>query len=85
MGKLTTMKNFEERERQVKEIFDRVKKADFIDAEIENAYNDINKIVRQAYYEGHNDGMQIYADIQAKSQDLINNLFKKEAKCENLF
>ena len=76
MGKLTTMKNFEERERQVKEIFDRVKKADFIDAEIENAYNDINKIVRQAYYEGHNDGMQTYADIQAKSQELINNLFK---------
>ena len=76
MGKLTTMKNFEERERQVKEIFDRVKNADFIDAEIENAYNDINKIVRQAYYEGHNDGMQIYADIQAKSQELINNLFK---------
>ena len=76
MGKLTTMKNFEERERQVKEIFDRVKKADFIDAEIEKAYNDINKLVRQAYYEGHNDGMQTYADIQAKTQDLINNLFK---------
>ena len=76
MGKLTTMKNFEERERQVKEIFDRVKKADFIDAEIENAYNDINKIVRQAYYEGHNDGMQNYAYIQEKSQELINNLFK---------
>ena len=70
------MKNFEERERQVKEIFDRVKKADFIDAELEKAYNDINKIVRQAYREGHNDGMQTYADIQAKSQELINNLFK---------
>ena len=76
MGKLTTMKNFEERERQVKEIFDRVKKADFIDAELEKAYNDINKIVRQAYYEGHNDGMQNYADIQAKTQDLIYNLLK---------
>ena len=70
------MKNFEERERQVKEIFDRVKKADFIDAELEKAYNDINKIVRQAYYEGHNDGMQTYADIQAKSQEMINNLLK---------
>ena len=76
MGKLTTMKNFEERERQVKEIFDRVKKADFIDAEIENAYNDINKIVRQAYRQGHDDGMQNYAYIQEKSQELINNLFK---------
>ena len=70
------MKNFEERERQVKEIFDRVKKADFIDAELEKAYNDINKIVRQAYYEGHNDGMQTYADIQEKSQEMINNLLK---------
>jgi len=76
MGKLTTMKKFEERERQVKEIFDRVKKADFIDTELENAYNDINKIVRQAYRDGHYDGMQTYADIQAKSQELINNLFK---------
>ena len=70
------MKNFEERERQVKEIFDRVKKANFIDAELEKAYNDINKIVRQAYREGHDDGMQNYADIQAKTQELINNLFK---------
>ena len=70
------MKNFEERERQVKEIFDRVKKADCIDIELEKAYNDINKIVRQAYREGHNDGMQTYADIQAKSQEMINNLFK---------
>ena len=68
MGKLTTMKNFEERERQVKEIFDRVKNADFIDIELEKAYNDINKIVRQAYREGHDDGMQTYADIQAKIQ-----------------
>ena len=76
MGKLTTMKKLEERERQVKEIFDRVKKTDFVDTEIENAYNDINKLVRQAYYEGYDDGMQTYADIQAKSQDLINNLFK---------
>jgi hypothetical protein len=70
------MKKFEERKNQIKEIFDRVKKADFIDTEVENAYNDINKLVRQAYREGHDDGMQTYADIQAKSQDLINNLFK---------
>ena len=76
MGKLTTMKKLEERERQVKEIFDRVKKADFIDTELENAYNDITKIVRQSYREGHDDGMQNYAYIQAKSQEMINNLFK---------
>lgn len=76
MGKLTIMKNFEERERQVKEIFDRVKNADFNDAELKIALFEINKIVRQAYRDGHDDGMQTYADIQAKSQDLIYNLFK---------
>ena len=74
------MKNFEERERQVKEIFDRVKKADFTDTELENAYNDIMKLVRQAYREGHDDGMQNYAYIQAKSQEMINNLFKNQTK-----
>ena len=76
MGKLTTMKNFEERERQVKEIFDRVKKANFSDAELKIALFEINKIVRQAYSDGHDDGMQTYAYIQAKSQEMINNLFK---------
>lgn len=70
------MKKFDEKEKQVKEIFDRVKKADFIDTELKNAYNDIMKLVMQAYREGHNDGMQIYADIQAKHQDFINNLLK---------
>jgi len=70
------MKKFEEKEMQIQEIFDRVKKANFIDTELENAYNDITKIVRQAYRDGHDDGMQTYADIQAKSQEMINNLFK---------
>lgn len=76
MGKLTIMKNFEERERQVKEIFDRMKKANFNDAELKIALFEITKIVRQAYSDGHDDGMQNYAYIQAKSQEMINNLFK---------
>ncbi len=70
------MKKFDEKENQVQEIFDRVKKADFTDTELENAYNDIMKLVRQAYREGHDDGMQTYADIQEKSQEMINNLLK---------
>lgn len=70
------MKKFDEKEKQIQGICDRVKNADFIDTELENAYNDIMKLVRQAYREGHNDGMLVYADIQAKSQDIINNLFK---------
>lgn len=70
------MKKFEEKERQIQDICDRLKNADFVDVELKNAYYDIMKIVRQAYREGHNDGMLTYADIQNKSQDIINNLLK---------
>ena len=70
------MKKFEEREKQVQEILDRVRNSDFIDAELKIAYYDINKIVRQAYYEGCTDGVARMAKIQAKNQEEINNLFK---------
>lgn len=70
------MKNFDKKEKQIQEICDRVKNANFIDVELKNAYNDINKIVRQAYYEGYDDGAQTYGYIQEKHQELINNLFK---------
>ena len=71
------MKNFDEKERQIQEICDRVRNADFIDAELKIAYYDIIKIVRQAYYEGHDAGVKTLSEIQSKNQDLINNLFKK--------
>ena len=71
------MKNFEDKEKQIKEICDRVKNADFIDAELKIAFYKINKIVRQAYYEGHDDGVKRLSEIQAKNQELITNLFKK--------
>ena len=71
------MKKFEEKEKQIQEICDRVKNADFIDAELKIAFYEINKIVRQAYYEGHDAGVAKVAEIQAKNQELINNLFKK--------
>ena len=70
------MKNFEEKEKQVQEICDRVKNADFIDAELKIAFYEINKIVRQAYYEGHDAGVAKVAEIQAKNQEYITNLFK---------
>ena len=70
------MKNFEEKEKQIQEICDRVKNADFIDAELKIAYYEINKIVRQAYYEGHDAGVAKVAEIQAKNQEYITNLFK---------
>ena len=70
------MKNFEEKEKQIQEICDRVKSADFIPAELKIAFYEINKIVRQAYYEGHDAGVKRLSEIQAKNQQLINNLFK---------
>ena len=70
------MKNFEEKEKQVQEICDRVKNADFIDAELKIAFYDIIKIVREAYYEGHDAGVKRLSEIQAKNQKLISNLFK---------
>ncbi len=70
------MKNFEEKEKQVQEICDRVKNADFIDAELKIAHYDIMKIVRSAYYEGCDDGVQTLSEIYAKNQEYITNLFK---------
>ena len=70
------MKNFDEKEKQIQEICDRVRNADFFDAELKLAYYDINKIVREAYYEGLNDGVAKMSEIHAKNQEFINNLFK---------
>ena len=70
------MKNFEEKEKQIQEICDRVRDSDFIDAELKIAYYDIIKIVREAYYEGCDDGVQTLSEIQAKNQEHITNLFK---------
>ena len=70
------MKNFEEKERQIQEICDRVKNADFIDAELKIAHYEIMKVVRSAYYEGHDAGVKCLSEIQVKNQELISNLFK---------
>ena len=70
------MKNFEDKEKQVQEICDRVRNSDFFEYELKLAFYDIIKIVRQAYYEGYDDGVAKVAEIQAKNQELISNLFK---------
>ena len=70
------MKNFDEKEKQIQEICDRVRNSDFFDSELKIAYYDIIKIVREAYYEGHYDGVQRLSEIQAKNQEKISNLFK---------
>ena len=76
------MKNFEEKEQQIQEICDRVKNADsdLYDLELKIAYYDIMKVVRSAYYEGHDAGVARMTEIQAKNQELISNLFKPLSK-----
>ena len=74
------MKNFEEKERQIQEICDRVRNSDFFDNELKIAYYDINKIVREAYYEGHNDELKRLTELLAKKQEIINDLLTKEIK-----
>ena len=70
------MKNFEEKEKQIQEICDRVRNFDSFDNELKIAYYEINKIVREAYYEGCDDGVKRLSEIHAKNQELISNLFK---------
>ena len=70
------MKNFDEKEKQIQEICDKIRTADNLDLQLQVAFYDIMRVVRSAYYEGCDDGVQTYAEIQAKNQELINNLFK---------
>ena len=69
-------KNFELEEKQIQEICDKIRTADDIDLTLQVAFFDLAKIVRQAYYDGHDAGVARMAEIQAKNQEVINNLFK---------
>ena len=70
------MTNFENKERQIQEICDRVRNSDFLDAELKLAHYDIMKVVRSAYYEGYEAGVKKFSEINEKNQEQINNLFK---------
>ena len=70
------MKNFEEKEKQIQEICEKIRTASDLDIALRLAYYDIIKVVSSAYYEGCDDGVQTMSEIQAKNQELINNLFK---------
>ena len=74
------MKNFDEKEKQVQEICEKIRTASDLDIASRLAYYDIIKIVREAYYEGHDAGVAKVAEIQAKNQEYITNLFKKSYK-----
>ena len=69
-------KNFELEEKQIQEICDKIRTAENTDLTLKVAFFDLAKIVRQAYYEGCDDGVAKVAEIQAKNQELISNLFK---------
>ena len=70
------MKNFEEKAKQVEKILDGVRDPEFFDAKLKIAYYDIIKVVREAYYEGHDDGVAKLAEIIAKNQEKVTNILK---------
>ena len=70
------MKNFDDKEPQIQEICKKIRTASDLDIASRLAYYDIIKIVREAYYEGHDAGVKRLSEIQAKNQELITNLFK---------
>ena len=69
-------KNFELEEKQIQDICDKIRTDYDTDLALKVAFFDLAKIVRQAYYEGHDAGVARMAEIQAKNQEVINNLFK---------
>ena len=74
--KIMKTKNFELEEKQIQEICDKIRTADDTDLMLKVAFFDLAKIVRQAYYSGHDAGVARMTEIQAKNQELISNLFK---------
>ena len=69
-------KNFELEEKQIQDICDKIRTADDTDLTLKVAFFDLAKIVRQAYYDGHDAGVARMAEIQAKNQEIISNFFK---------
>ncbi len=70
------MKTFDDKEKQVQEICEKIRTSSDLDIASRRAYYDIIKIVREAYYEGHDAGVKRLSEIQAKNQEKITNLFK---------
>ena len=70
------MKNFDEKEKQIQEICDKIRTASNLDIAARLVFFDMLKLVREAYYEGHDAGVKTMSEIQLKNQEKINNLFK---------
>ena len=72
------MKNFDEKEPQIQEICKTIRTASDLDIALRLAYGDIIKLVREAYYEGHNDELKRLTELLTKKQEIINNLLTKK-------
>jgi hypothetical protein len=70
------MKNFDDKETQIQEICNTIRTASDLDIAARLVYDDILKLVRKSFYEGHDAGVQTMSEIQLKNQEKINNLFK---------
>jgi hypothetical protein len=70
------MKNFDEKEKQIQEICDMIRTADNLDLQLQVAFYDILKLVRESFYEGHDAGVKTMSEIQLKNQEKINDIFK---------
>lgn len=71
------MKNFDEKEPLIQEICKKIRTASDLDIASRLAYYDIIKLVREAYYEGHNDELKRLTELLAKKQEIINDLLTK--------
>ena len=71
------MKNFDDKEPQIQEICKKIRTASDLDIASRLACDDIIKLVREAYYEGHNDELKRLSELLAKKQEIINNLLTK--------
>ena len=70
------MKNFDDKEKQIKEICNAIRTSDRLDLQLQIAFYDILKLVRESFYEGRDAGVQTMSEIQLKNQEKINNIFK---------
>ena len=79
------MKNFDEKEKQIQEICEKIRTASNLDIASRLAFYDTIKLVREAYYEGHNDELKRLTELLAKKQEIINDLLTKETNEKTYF
>ena len=79
------MKNFELEEKQIQQICEKIRTASDLDIASRLAFYDTIKLVREAYYEGHNDELKRLTELLQKKQEIINDLLTKETNEKTYF